>query len=545
MAAIYPSDLDINQINEMSPHEAQTLAYLAKHLPNQYTVYHSVNWTLANKHKTYFGEIDFIVVDRAGRLLVIEQKNGPLLEEDGGLFKQYAGNKKSIRTQITRNINGLRDQFNKSYGRQASGLVVNYLLYCPDYRIQRASACDIDIDRIVDGRRKDQLADIVAGLLGKDSDPHQAPLVHAFLQRELDLVPDLHAMQSKQQAMFTRASDGLIKVVDNLHMTPFRLKVEASAGCGKSVLAAKYYAESVLAGNNTLLMCFNRPLAEQYSRRLPTGGTITTWNAFKVSYLEAMGQQVDFSQSNDSAFWDKLEDQFEQATTQVPEEWLFDTVIIDEGQDFQPTWWLLLEPFIKPSASVLWLEDPIQNVRYVEDDRDDIAVVYRDQRNYRTPYPIARYIQDTLPFQFEIACPVPGIENAVVEHFVEDEQAQLALVQKAVKRFKSLGISPEQIVILTCKGVGRSVLDSVQDIAGIQLRKFTGEYTPDGDQVLTEGDIRFETVGRFKGKQAPAVILIDLDLSEGNPNSLGHRQRLAYTGMTRATLALEVVHIQT
>jgi hypothetical protein len=38
-----------------------------------------------------YGEIDFAVVNRAGRVLLTEQKNGPLLETDAGLAKAYPG----------------------------------------------------------------------------------------------------------------------------------------------------------------------------------------------------------------------------------------------------------------------------------------------------------------------------------------------------------------------------------------------------------------------------------------------------------------------
>ena len=59
-----------------------------------------------------------------------------------------------------------------------------------------------------------------------------------------------------------------------------------------------------------------------------------------------------------------------------------------------------------------------------------------------------------------------------------------------------------------------------------------------GNQVLTEGKLRFDSIYRFKGQQAPAVILIDVD---PDPERLDQQTRLLYCGMTRATIRLELV----
>jgi len=70
------------------------------------------------------------------------------------------------------------------------------------------------------------------------------------------------------------------------------------------------------------------------------------------------------------------------------------------------------------------------------------------------------------------------------------------------------------------------------------LARFTNEYDLFGNQVVTQGRLRFESVYRFKGQQAPAVILIDVDPAA---ESLLHDLRVLFSGMTRATVRLELV----
>jgi hypothetical protein len=48
-----------------------------------------VHWRRQYRGATVYGEVDFIVVNRAGDALLIEQKNGPLEEDDAGLHKRY------------------------------------------------------------------------------------------------------------------------------------------------------------------------------------------------------------------------------------------------------------------------------------------------------------------------------------------------------------------------------------------------------------------------------------------------------------------------
>jgi superfamily I DNA and RNA helicase len=72
----------------------------------------------------------------------------------------------------------------------------------------------------------------------------------------------------------------------------------------------------------------------------------------------------------------------------------------------------------------------------------------------------------------------------------------------------------------------------------VKLRRFTGEYDLFGNQVLTDGRLTFDSVYRFKGQEAAAVILVDVD---PNPDKLDRAWRLLYCGMTRATVRLEML----
>jgi hypothetical protein len=98
-------------------------------------------------------------------------------------------------------------------------------------------------------------------------------------------------------------------------------------------------------------------------------------------------------------------------------------------------------------------------------------------------------------------------------------------------------------VILTMRhmvtpGGERSIFSARERVGNYRLRRFGGQYDLLGNQILSDGQVLFDSIGRFKGQQAPAVILVDVD-SDGAPGD--QVERLLLTGMTRATIRLEMV----
>jgi superfamily I DNA and RNA helicase len=62
--------------------------------------------------------------------------------------------------------------------------------------------------------------------------------------------------------------------------------------------------------------------------------------------------------------------------------------------------------------------------------------------------------------------------------------------------------------------------------------------------VLSEGRITFDSVYRFKGQEAAAVVLVDTDAMAGahpEPHRIDRARRVLYVGMTRATVRLDIV----
>ena len=342
----------------------------------------------------------------------------------------------------------------------------------------------------------------------------------------------------------TRLSGGLAETLSAIEMTPLKLRVRGTAGCGKSVLATRFAEDAAAAGKRVLLVCFNRPLAERIKVCVPQGVYVDTFYGLMDRFLISRGHKLPYERIGEPNFWQDIQDRVIGET--IGPEWKFDALIVDEGQDFEAQWSEILRLFLKPDADILWLEDPDQAIRL--DKANDSAsepaykslgsqfVGFRARANYRSPETIARYIQRVLPFDFLPSNPLPGLGVGVVTYKAPEDQSKR--VAAIVTNLVRTGFRHSDIVILSMRGLARATFAHEKRIGSFTLSRPTGEYDLLGNQLFENGQLRFDTVYRFKGQQAPAIILTDV---EPNQDRLNHAERLLFTAMTRATVRLELV----
>lgn len=243
-------------------------------LPDDYLVYHSVHWSAVRPQYTDFGEIDFVIVNSAGHVLVIEQKNGALVEGPQGLEKHYYGDKKKlVYTQVQRNLGNIRSKFSKA-NPQSPRLTVDYLIFCPDDRIVDLKAAGVDRQRTIDAQSKSSLAKRVDELMATEQDKNKILRreLHDFLLSGFRIAPDVNAYKVKQTKVYRRLLDGLSEVIESLEFTPFRLRIIRTAGSGKTQMTMHFCQKAVEKGEKPLLLCFNRPLADKFVAQAPEGG---------------------------------------------------------------------------------------------------------------------------------------------------------------------------------------------------------------------------------------------------------------------------------
>ncbi len=530
--------------------EIETLTLLASALPDEYAVFHGVHWTNIERNIdkpgdegrnkdgaafSVYGEIDFIVLSPAGRLLLIEQKSGFLAETEDGLAKRYAGldKPKLVKNQILRSVSALRQRF----GNEGEKLGIDYLLYCPDYQVKKIEAAGIAADRIVDARQREQLPSIIRRILPADTADTAGPQrerVQRFLNNVLQLVPDPSAMIGQANALVTRLSGGLATWARQLEFSPFRLRVLGTAGSGKTQLALAEFSDALAAGKKPLYVCYNRPLADHVRRLLPSGGQVASFHQLCDSVARATGLQPDYS---DPAMWGALEEHL--GSTALDEEWQFDTLIVDEGQDFSERWRDALLRMLRPEGRALWLEDPMQNLY----GREPVAlpgwVSLRSNANYRSPRQIIEWLTALSPdgSSVDAASPFGGSHVDLLIYPDGDTDKLHTQTLQAITRCLGAGFRRQDMALISFRGRDHSQLLNLDALGNHRLKSFSGQYDLLGNPLFREGDLLAESVYRFKGQSAPAVIFTEIDFAELDEKSF----RKLFVGMTRARLKLVMV----
>ncbi len=316
--------------------------------------------------------------------------------------------------------------------------------------------------------------------------------------------------------------------------SPFRLRVVGTAGSGKTQVTMRFCERALAEKCTPLMLCFNRRLADKLRAQAPKGITVNTYHGFCHEMAKLVGIEIDFNKADEPGFWRNIQDQLIAADLSACPK--YDCLVVDEGQDFKEGWYEILQLFLTEDSTQLWLEDPLQNLRSTDPVPLPGFVTYHEKANFRTPGTIANFIKGVLEADFEQRNKLPGLGVEMFE-YETDIELQKTLNDRVNSLVKE-GFDPSDIVIISCRGMTSTALAGIDQVGKYKVRRFTGEYNSRNEQIYTDGEINFDSIFRFKGEQASAVILVDLDKDlERNDWATG----VLYCAMTRATVKLELV----
>jgi len=552
MALVHPSDWFSSSY--LHDGEKETIEWLKDALSDDHVIWAGVEW--ASRERTgvpVYGEIDFLVVGPSGNVVLVEQKNGWLdIDEHGELTKSYGERRKSVGKQLRHSFSAFLRQWDEAYGRDDLRPFVTTLMLLPDFTVQDVASLQVDRMQLVDKARLKQLPDIISGILAHSPpNPRKFARMMEFLEGQLALTLDIGAALENQDKVYRSYGNRLSRFVETLSFAPRRLHVQGSAGSGKTQLALGVYARALQRGQRVLYLCFNRPLADRLAHILPrrphgvdpaaTGLAGSTATGV-VATVDHLTERYAGETSAPASSYQKMDERFralrERALAQpVDPRWQFDVVIVDEGQDFSAQQAAFVELLLAPDGELLWMADARQQL-YARDDTAALDTTLRmDLReNFRCGRAIVEYTNTLLALQ------PPDIAAAATQgelpqlHVLAPGEDVTQAVEKEIRRLLASGYEAGDIAVISGMGMDRSHLVRQPMLAGWHTRRFEG-YDADGSQRYSQGLLRVDTVYRFKGLQAAAVVFAEIDIGEITPSVLNR----LYTGMTRARSALSLI----
>jgi thymidine kinase len=538
MAHLYPTPPTLRQgIGYFR--ELDVLERLRLDLPDAFEVFHEVHWHAVHEGQDRHGEIDLVVMSPAGHLLLMEVKAGQVVLREGGVFKLYGKTNGQAEKDVLRQS---RVQFGATAARLSQAGLYAPMISCivlPDYRLPTGAVVAVPRERIVTADEFGALGQHVLALFSglttvqrSSASLVDVDAVRRFLCNEFQVSPSMDALQGQLQIATTRLSDGLATWVPRLSSPSDVVRVQATAGSGKTQLAWRLVSDAVAAEQAVCYVCFNRPLADVMRGIMPTRATVTSFHEWAMEHFRCHRGEPDYLLP---AVYDLAAEAVHSDRNMLKP--TFDVLIVDEAQDFAPEWMEALLCLLKDSARLYVLEDPAQRLYERETFELPDAVVLRCSDNHRSPRAVCQTINalglSSPPVQAR--SPHQG-DVPVFRRYGSDKQL-LVQTEAAVQDLLSQGFALADIAILSGRGHIRSVLLSLDKLGPWTVQRFTGRYLPEGEPQIRPGQLLVESVYRFKGQSASAVVLSEWDFESLND----HEKCKLFVGMTRACLALQVV----
>ncbi|KRD43370.1 NERD nuclease [Cellulomonas sp. Root930] len=477
-------------------------------------------------------EIDLLVAWPGVGLAVIEVKGGHVTRE-GGTWWQGSGERRH-RIDPVHQVQDARHVLHELLSRHgldaARARSVHVVALPHVYVPQDWSATDLPRTMLMD--RND--VGSAAGLVKHAIDGHGAghvPLGETALEDLVDYLAGSFPSQVEVLAHAAQFEDHLDHLTRDQarmleHFTSFnRLQVVGGAGTGKTWLALEQARRRAAGGERVALLCYSRGLG-RYLQRITQTWKPKERPAFVGLFHDlpiAWGAQQ--GADDDVDFFERiLPVRLGELADSRPRSELFDTVVVDEAQDFGEQWW--------PSL-VRCLRDPDNGGLFVFLDeaqrvfgRDGVAPIatppVRLDENLRSTKQIAQLCGS---LRDDVTRP-RGMDGAPVRILDVPYDRAIDVADDTVDALLEEGWLPGQVALLA---TGSRHPLQVELVSG-------AGHTGYWDGFFAGEEVFYGHVLGFKGLERTVVILAVNGFREAQ-----RARTLLYTGLSRARVLLVVV----
>ena len=209
--------------------------------------------------------------------------------------------------------------------------------------------------------------------------------------------------------------------------------VQGTAGSGKTMLAVDRARRFAKQGKKTLFLCYNRGLAEWLAGLVPDQLrpflAVRHFHKLCSEFCWQAGIPFKADVEDERDFWrEKAADLLDRAVDRIGTR--YEAVVVDEGQDFYPDWWMPIELLnSRAEAGPLYIfYDPAQNL-YVDQPLvfPDCPVRYSLPTNCRNTREIARACGTVIGIEIPVRQDAPeGIKPRVLVSATPEGRRTLA-----------------------------------------------------------------------------------------------------------------------
>lgn len=544
MAKIYPEALS-NHVRNDPPKRAEVKLYdaLSQQLGGSWVIFYHVAWlgrtTATGAPRD--GETDFIIAHPDYGILLIEVKGGTISyqgSQQQWLTRDRGGNEHRIDpfTQVMQCKYALLQKIKSLPGWSGRWITMGHAVAFPDSSIAYIPLPpNAPPEIIIDGRHLSRLSERIEEIMRywRNQDPAASPFGAALiadLERLLAptmTLPNPLAIQVvDEEQEILRLTEEQFRMLDLLQRSR-RAAIYGCAGAGKTTLAVEKARRLANEGFGTLLTCYNKALGAHLSEVAGKIENLTVCTFHQLCYRMAREAQIELPAPdgiNQQHVFDVDYPGALTAAVSARPDLSFDAIVVDEGQDFQDTWWAVLEACLSEGKAGIFY------VFY-----DDNQRVYRDRGAIPADlqaYPLLENVRNTrnihralvMYYQGEYDSRPRGPVGRSVEVYPYSSSAELRrLLPQLLQKLTAIEqLAPKDLVVLTPKALNRSQLRGLDVGSGLRLVE---QPTGRGREILCA------TIHSFKGLERRVVIVIELD--EELLGSSASRDALCYVAFSR------------
>ena len=523
MAQLFPTNFDLSTLVDA---EKATLIYFLKGLELDWIVAPSIPITLKGKDR----EIDLILLHRDHGAYIVEVKGG-IISLTNGEWKQYQKVFDSPVKQVMVAKHNLKERL-KAMKVDMSEISMQHLVAFPHIVSFPPEGAGPDCPREM-VFTKTELEDPSKYL--NDIRKKRSPISDAHLISFLKaLRPDVREIDvqggniSGVSERIARSTIDQLSIVFGLDENR-RVHVRGAAGTGKTFIATNWAKRAIQRGERTLVICYNRELGIEINHNMaefketlddPSQLTVSSFHAYANILLGDNAPKNADDQSGE--WWRNHHAELILANLDSIKQ-RFDTIIVDEGQDFYPLWFTVLENLLadKNESRLLVMSDEAQAI-YAEAPQlqPNVTTLLLD-KNVRNTNKIANLVR-RLGGAVATSGITPG-QDIDIYTIGGAKERRKAFVKALTKVRDELAIPPSQVLILVRhkRYIDELIADPTVDFPLCKWADRDEEHYP------------FGTIHGTKGLERIAVILIDDD---DEPDLT-----LTYIGASRAVMYLAVI----
>lgn len=545
MAVMHPVDIENY---DYTPTEKEMYYALKEQLPDKYHVFYSVRWFETVDNKRVDSESDFLIFDPSFGFITVEVKGGTgitIVDGKWTLIEDYSLSNSSSRDlkcspydQAEKSMRHFKNYFVSEFNQNYNG-VYGFAVAFPRYAISSQLAQEAPAETTIDLNDMSSLRKKINQIFHYWKNKRNITIPFSAEQRlrfmtainkQISMSAAAGALIPIKEKEFSKIDFVQDSILDCLHNYR-QVQIVGGAGTGKTFIGIKKAVRDALDGKRVLFTCCNSELVNFVKLKMSQYSTIDV-----LTYAELMrnllGERYDNLTPNPNGNKSCFE-----YMDQVPVKKKYDSIIVDEAQDFDIDMGLAVRSLlIDDSKSSLYVfYDKNQNVFEMDFENAfaiDVPpyVLRYNIRNTGSIYQCA--VERTDLGHDTVANNIVGVQPEN-HNYNKPSQAVKALSLIVNRLVQKEYVPAESIVIVSDTSYENSILAGEQRIGAYSL---VFKHYKD----VNEDEICFKTVEEFKGLESNVVIYLTHEFT--NLPSLPINNRKEYVAITRARYYLYILN---